>query len=116
MTEHVFTFEIQAEKAITSSNYKIHLLMLDMSKTFDTMWRETLMKDLRSVLDKNELHLMYILLKDVQFQVRARSELGEPILTNIRGPQGDCLSALLFTFYLAKSLEDKENIYDHCYA
>ncbi len=115
-TEHVFTFKILAEKAITSSNYKIHLLMLDMSKAFDTMRRETLMKDLRSVLDRDELHLMYILLKDVQFQVRAGSELGEPILTNIGGPQGDCLSALLFTFYLAKSLEDKENEYDHCYA
>ena len=52
---------------------------------------------------------MYILLKDVQFQVIAGSELSEPILTNIREPQGDCLSALLFTFYLAKSLEDKES-------
>ncbi len=57
---------------------------------------------------------MYILLKYIQFQVRVRSELGDPILTTIRGLQGDCLSALQFTSYLAKPLEDKENEYDHC--
>ena len=44
MAEHVFMFRILAEKAITSSNYKIHLQMLDMSKAFNTMWRETLRK------------------------------------------------------------------------
>ena len=60
--------------------------MLDMSKAFDMMQRETLMKDLRLVLNNDELHLMYKLLKDVQFQVRVGSELGEPILMNIGGP------------------------------
>ena len=36
-TELVFAFKILAEKAITSSEYEINLLMLDMSKAFDTI-------------------------------------------------------------------------------
>ncbi len=36
-TELVFTFRTLTEKAITSQNYEVHLLMLDMSKTFDTV-------------------------------------------------------------------------------
>ena len=36
-TEHVFTAKVLVEKAITSANYPIHLLMLDMSKVFNTV-------------------------------------------------------------------------------
>ena len=35
-TEHVFTCKVLAEKAITSENYEIVILLLDMSKAFDT--------------------------------------------------------------------------------
>jgi hypothetical protein len=105
-TEHVFTFKALAEKAITSANYEIHLILLDMSKAFDTVRRATIMKDLSEVLDPDELHMFYILLKDVNFQVRVGRKLGEPIITNIGTPQGDCASAILFTFYLAKSIQD----------
>ena len=35
--ELVFTFKVLAEKAITSENYKIMLVLLDMSKAFDTV-------------------------------------------------------------------------------
>ncbi len=37
MTEQIFTVKIQAAKAIASSTYHIYLLLLDMSKTFDTV-------------------------------------------------------------------------------
>ena len=36
-TEHVFAAKVLVEKAITSANYPIHLLMLDILKTFDTV-------------------------------------------------------------------------------
>ena len=118
-TEHVYTFKTLAEKAITSSNYEIHILMLDMSKAFDTVKRATLIKDLKEILDDDEIHMMYILLKDVEYQVRCGNSLGNTIKTNIGTPQGDCLSAVLFTFYLAKSLKqnpsDKTHE-DHTYA
>ena len=63
--------------------------MLDMSKALDMMQRETLMKDLSSILDNDIYHLMHILLKDVQFQVRVGTELGDSNQTNIGGSQED---------------------------
>ena len=36
-TEHAWTVKMIAEKAIISSNYKIYLILLDMSKAFDTV-------------------------------------------------------------------------------
>ena len=117
-TEHVFTLKILAEKAITSSNYEIHLLLLDMSKAFDTVKRATLIQDLKEVLEEDELHIFYILLKDVQYQVRCGETYGKRITTNVGTPQGDCASALLFTLYLAKSLQDQraEHEEEHNYA
>ena len=117
-TEQVYTFKTLAEKAITSNNYEIHILMLDMSKAFDTIKRKTLIQDLKEILDEDEIHMIYILLKEVEYQVRCGSNLGEAIKTNIGTPQGDCLSAVLFTFYLAKSLEQEttNEINEHNYA
>ena len=46
-TELIFSFKVLAEKAMTSQGYKIYLLMLDMSKAFDTVLRAELFKDLR---------------------------------------------------------------------
>ena len=36
-TEHVFAAKILAEKAITSKDHPVYILMLDMSKAFDTL-------------------------------------------------------------------------------
>ena len=65
-TEHVFSFKCLAEKAITSSNYEIIIEMLDMSKAFDTVDRGKLFQILSDILDKDELHIMKILIKDVE--------------------------------------------------
>ena len=48
--------------------------------------------------------MFYLLLKDVNIQVRVNKETGQQFKTNIGAPQGDCASAILFTYYLAKSL------------
>ena len=106
--EDAFVFKVLAEKAITSQGYELQVL-LDMSKAFDTVSRADLINDLSEVLDEDELHLIYILLNDVKYTVRCGKTFGENICTNIGTPQGDSLSAILFTFYLAKSLtEHKE--------
>ena len=107
-TEHVFTIKTLAEKAITSSNYEINILLLDMSKAFDTIKRDILMEDLKEILAEDELHIFYLLLKDVEIQVKIDKHYGETISTNIGAPQGDCASAILFTLYLAKALQDKK--------
>ena len=55
------TNTLLVEKTITSANYPIHLVMLDMSKVSDTINESTLMQKLAEVLDPNELHIIKIL-------------------------------------------------------
>ena len=52
-TEQAFAIKMLVEKAITSSTYNniIYLLLLDMSKAFDTVCRNKLLKDLQEVLE-----------------------------------------------------------------
>ena len=99
--ELVFTFKVLAEKAITSENYKIILLLVDMSKAFDTVRRSELFNILEEVLEKDELHMMKILIEDVSLRVRIGKSIGNEINTNEGVPQGDCLSPILFIVYLA---------------
>ena len=107
-TEQVFAIKMLVEKAITSSNYNIYLLLLDMSKAFDTVSRGKLLKDLQEILEPDELHMMSLLIKDVNLRVKVGKEKGENIKIEIGIAQGDCLSAVLFIFYLARSM-DTEN-------
>ena len=65
-TEHVFTCKILAEKAILSECYETTMLLLDMSKEFDTVKRNNLMELLETLLDHDETLMMKILLKDVK--------------------------------------------------
>ena len=103
------TFKLLAEKAITSADYDIFILMKDMSRAFDTVNRKTLMEDLREILESDELHIAKLLLEDVSLMVRCGTSYGETFKTNIGTPQGDCLSPILFTLYLANALkEDNE--------
>ncbi len=61
-----------AEKAITSSNSNIYLLLLEMSKAFDTVSRSKFLIDLDTILEPDELHMMSLLIKDVNLRVRER--------------------------------------------
>ena len=58
-TEYVLAAKVLVEKTITSANYPIHLLMLDMSKTFNTVNRSMLMQQLEKVLDPDELPRLF---------------------------------------------------------
>ena len=73
-------------------------MMIDMSKAFDTVNWKTLLK-------KFEIRMMYLLTNNVKLKVRVGRSSGEEILTNTGVAQGDCLSALLFIFYLAKFVD-----------
>ena len=105
-TEHVLAMKLLCEKAITSADYDIYILLLDMSKAFDTVNRHMLYNILRQILDKDELNMINILLNDVQLQVQNGKTKGETFITNIGIPQGDCLSAVFFTLYLADTLKN----------
>ena len=69
-TEQVFAIKILAEKAVINEDYNIHILMLDMSEAFDTVIRKKLLTFLKEVLNEDELHLMNLLIKDVNYKVQ----------------------------------------------
>ena len=60
--------------------------------------------------------MLYILINDVNIKVKYGKTTGEKINTNVGVPQGDCLSPVLFTIYLAAALETKRNREDHNYS
>ena len=72
-TEHVFAAKVSVEKAVASANYPIYLLILDMSKAFDTVNRSTLMQELAKVLDPDELHIINVL-TNTQLKIWCRKE------------------------------------------
>ena len=94
-TEHVFATKVLVGKAITLANYPIHLLMLDMSKAFDTVNRSTLMQELTKVLDPDELHLINVI-TNTQLKIRCRNEKSNAFEKDTGVLQGDCVSANLY--------------------
>ena len=124
-TELVFTVKTIVEKAIISTDLEANILMLDMSKAFDTIQRGTLIEDLSKILNSDEIHLVTILLREVKLIVQLNNTQGEPFTTNMGSPQGDCASALFFIYYLAESIKDENEgnkiipptqLLDHDYA
>ena len=73
------------EKAITSANYPIHLLMLDMSRSFDNVNRTTLIEELANVLDPDELHIINVL-TNTQLKIRCGNEKSDAFETNVGVP------------------------------
>ena len=81
-TDNVFTFKVLAEKALTKKDYETHLLMLDMSKAFGTVQSISLFNELQEIILEVDIHMLYILINDVNLKVRCGKTTGEkPIPT-----------------------------------
>ena len=87
-----------------------------MGKAFDCIKTNKLIENLRSTIEADQLHIISKLL-NVSLSVRCENSLSEVFETNTGTPQGDCASALEFTYYLAKTLDPiKSNqLLDHSY-
>ena len=74
--------------------------MLNMSKAFDTIKRNLLIKDLEKILEKVELHLISLYLENVQIAVKLQNTLGEIFKSTIGSPQRDAESAFFSSLTL----------------
>ena len=70
-----------------------------MSKAFDSIQRNTLIEDLKNVLNQDELHLIRILL-DVKIAAKYGNYKRRFFRTDKGAPQGDCASASETVNYL----------------
>ena len=109
-TEDIFSTKILAEKATTLQCYTINLPMLDMSKAFDTVDRAILLKDLKTIRNPDELHLITIMF-NTELTVRCETEERDFFKTDTGVPQGDGVSANELTLSLARALCKENN--DH---
>jgi len=113
-TENVFTFKLLAEKAILEDNAEINIRLIDMSKAFDNVNREELLKDLKFLLEKDEIHMIKILITQLNLQIKNNSIISDNFDTSKGIPQGDSLSPLLFIYYLSQSLRNEHNNEMNC--
>ena len=82
-TEHVFAMKILCEKAMTSCDYSTHILLLDITKAFDTINREHLYGLLSDILYPDELSIMNILQLDATLQVKNNKAKGQTITKTV---------------------------------
>ena len=117
-TKHVLTSKLIIERTITARNESTHLIMLDMSKAFDSINRNQLnTRNLRNTIETDELNIISTIL-NVSLSVICGNTLSEVFETDTGAPQGDCASQLQFTYYPAKKLEpaSSNQLADHSYA
>jgi hypothetical protein len=62
-------------------------MMMDMSKAFDTVDRKTLIRNLKDVINPDELYITASLLQDVKLSVRIEGRAGKSFETTIGEPQ-----------------------------
>ena len=80
---------------------RIHIMGIDLSKAFDCLDREKLMKILEEIgITEDELRMITFLLAETKLQVKIGQDKGETFDTTIGTPQGDALSPVLFLVYL----------------
>ena len=71
-----------------------------MSKAFDSIQRNTLIEDLKNVLNQDKLHLIQIL-HDVKMATKSGNYENIFFSRDTGAPQGDCAKAIEFAFYLS---------------
>ena len=69
-----------------------------MSKVLNIVKRDTLMKNLETTLNPDELHILSISTNKPALKVRVNKEYSKAFQASLGIRQGDCLSAVLFLF------------------
>ena len=83
---------------------------IDLSKAFDCLDREILMRILENIgITEDDLRIITFLLAETKLQVKIGQDKGETFSTTIGTPQGDALSPVLFLVYLEHIMRTHEN-------
>ena len=75
-TKHVFALQLAIERTLTSKDKTLYLILLDMSKAFDSINRKLFLQDLSKIINEDEPHIIQLLLY-VKLEVRCDKELSE---------------------------------------
>ena len=73
------TKQVIVVRAMTEKGYTTHILMMDMSKAFDTVNRSKLMQDLIAILEEDEIHIIKLLIEDVALIVKVGNNMGKKL-------------------------------------
>ena len=74
-TDHAFATKLTIKRTISSTDEIVYLLLLDMRKAFDSVQKNTLIENLKYVLNQDELNLIRILL-DVKIAAKCGNYKG----------------------------------------
>jgi hypothetical protein len=77
-----------------------------MSRAFDTIIREKLLAETKSIFEEDEWRIIEKLLVKTTLQAKINNILSDPFETTIGAPQGDSLSPVIFTVYLELALRE----------
>ena len=105
------------EQTTNAGNKALHLVLLGMSKAFDSIKRKDLTEHFQHTIAADEIHVTKKML-EVSLVVLIGDSISEQFHTDSGAPRGDCARANSFTYYLAKSLEVQTPdaiIHDHHY-
>jgi len=84
---------------------KIYVTGIDLSSAFDTIDRLKLINVLETVIERDELQIIKVLLRDTTLTIKMKDVIATPFDTNIGSPQGDSLSGDLFNVYFEHALQ-----------
>ena len=87
-------------------HWQCHILRLDMSRAFYTISREKLLQVMSTIVHRDELQMIQMLLHNTTLAVKVGTQLTPGFETTIGCPQGDSLSPVLFTCYLEAALKE----------
>ena len=89
--------------------WKYHMLSIDMSRAFDTIDRRRILTVTGNIVGPDEIRMLRLLLMDTSLVVRVGRVTSKPFSNTTGAPQGDGLSPVLFTCYLAAALKDTKH-------
>ena len=82
----------------------IFITGIDMSSTFDTIYRDELFKIVEEFLDDDDLRILSTLLAEATVEVKIENAQATTFESNIGLPQGDRISGPLFALYFNRAL------------